>query len=158
MFERFTDKARKTMALAGEEAKALNHEYIGTEHILLALVDPNTEGVATEVFLRLGADWRTVRRCVHNLVKPGPSDTVTLSKLPLTPRSKRVVEFAMNEMLRFEDQHCGTEHLLLGLLSEVDGIGATVLRKNFGIVADKVSEIISAMSESDREAEERLML
>ena len=97
MFERFTDRARKVMSLAQQEAQRFNHEYIGTEHVLLGLVKEGS-GVGANVLKRLSIDLRKVRIEVEKLVKAGP-EMVTLGKLPLTPRAKKVIEYAIDEII-----------------------------------------------------------
>src|SRR5499427_11011362 len=125
MFERFTDRARKVMALANQEAQRFNHEYIGTEHILLGLVKEGS-GVGANVLKNLDIDLRKVRLEVEKLVKSGP-DMVTMGKLPQTPRAKKVIEYAIEEARNLGHNYVGTEHLLLGLLREKDGVAAEVL-------------------------------
>jgi len=125
MFERFTDRARKVMALANQEAQRFNHEYIGTEHILLGLVKEGS-GVGANVLKNLDVDLRKVRLGVEKLVKRGP-DMVTMGKLPQTPRAKKVIEYAIEEARSLNHNYVGTEHLLLGLLREQDGVAAQVL-------------------------------
>jgi ATP-dependent Clp protease ATP-binding subunit ClpC len=137
MFERFTDRARKVMALANQEAQRFNHEYIGTEHILLGLVKEGS-GVGANVLKNLDVDLRKVRLEVERLVKSGP-DMVTMGKLPQTPRAKKVIEFAIEEARNLNHNYVGTEHLLLGLLREQDGVAAQVLM-NLGIKLEEVRE------------------
>jgi ATP-dependent Clp protease ATP-binding subunit ClpC len=135
MFERFTDRARKVMALANQEALRIHHEYIGTEHILLGLVKEGS-GVGAGVLRNLGVDLKKVRLEIAKLVKSGP-ELVTMSKLPQTPRAKRVIEFAIEESRNLNHNYVGTEHLLLGLLREEDGVAAQVLM-NLGLKLDQV--------------------
>jgi ATP-dependent Clp protease ATP-binding subunit ClpC len=137
MFERFTDRARKVMALANQEAQRLNHEYIGTEHILLGLVKEGS-GVGATVLKQLDVDLRKVRMEVEKLVKSGP-DMVTMGKLPQTPRAKKVIEYAIEEARNLGHNYVGTEHLLLGLLREQDGVAAQVLI-NLGLKLEEVRE------------------
>ena len=137
MFERFTDRARKVMALANQEAQRFNHEYIGTEHILLGLVKEGS-GVGANVLKNLDVDLRKVRLEVEKLVKSGP-DMVTMGKLPQTPRAKKVIEFAIEEARALNHNYVGTEHLLLGLLREHDGVAAQVLM-NLGLKLEEVRE------------------
>jgi hypothetical protein len=125
MFERFTDRARKVMALANQEAQRFNHEYIGTEHILLGLVKEGS-GVGANVLKNLDVDLRKIRQEVEKLVKSAP-DIVTMGKLPLTPRAKKVIEYAIEEARNLNHNYVGTEHLLLGLVREHDGVAALVL-------------------------------
>jgi len=137
MFERFTDRARKVMALANQEAQRFNHEYIGTEHILLGLVKEGS-GVGANVLKNLDVDLRKVRLEVEKLVKSGP-DMVTMGKLPQTPRAKKVIEYAIEEARSLNHNYVGTEHLLLGLLREQDGVAAQVLM-NLGLKLEDVRE------------------
>ncbi len=137
MFDRFTDRARKVMNLAKSEAQRLNHEYIGTEHILLGLVKEGS-GVGANVLKNLGVDLRKVRLEVEKLVKAGP-EMVTMGKLPQTPRAKKVIEYAIEEARNLNHNYVGTEHLLLGLLREHDGVAAQVLR-NLGLKLEEVRE------------------
>jgi ATP-dependent Clp protease ATP-binding subunit ClpC len=125
MFERFTDRARKVMALANQEAQRFNHEYIGTEHILLGLVKEGS-GVGATVLKNLDVDIKKLRFGVEKLVKSGP-DMVTMGKLPQTPRAKKVIEYAIEEARSLNHNYVGTEHILLGLLRESEGIAAQVL-------------------------------
>lgn len=127
MFERFTDRARKVMALANQEAQRFNHEYIGTEHILLGLLKEGS-GVGANVLKNLGVNLGKARREVERLVKTGP-EPVTMGKLPQTPRAKRVIEYATEESRNLHHNYVGTEHILLGLLRESDGVAAQVLMK-----------------------------
>jgi len=137
MFERFTERARKVMALANQEAQRFNHEYIGTEHILLGLVKEGS-GVGANVLKNLGVDLHKVRLEVERLVKPGP-DMVTMGKLPQTPRAKKVIEYSIEEARNLSHNYVGTEHILLGLLREHDGVAAQVLM-NLGLKLEEVRE------------------
>lgn len=137
MFERFTDRARKVMALANQEAQRFNHEYIGTEHVLLGLVKEGS-GVGANVLKNLDVDLRKVRLEVEKLVKSGP-DMVTMGKLPQTPRAKKVIEYAIEEARNLNHNYVGTEHLLLGLLREHEGVAAQVLM-NLGLKLEEVRE------------------
>jgi ATP-dependent Clp protease ATP-binding subunit ClpC len=137
MFERLTDRARKVMALANQEAQRFNHEYIGTEHILLGLVKEGS-GVGANVLKHLEIDLRKVRLEVEKLVKSGP-EMVTMGKLPQTPRAKKVIEYAIEEARSLNHNYVGTEHLLLGLLREQDGVAAQVLM-NLGLKLEDVRE------------------
>ena len=151
MFERFTDRARKVMALANQEAQRFNHEYIGTEHILLGLVKEGS-GVGANVLKNLGVDLRRVRLEVEKLVKSGP-EVVTMGKLPQTPRAKRVIEYAIEEARNLNHNYVGTEHLLLGLLREQEGVAAQVLM-NLGLKLEDVREEVLNLLGAGMEAEE----
>ena len=133
MFEKFTDQARKTMAVSNQEAQRRNDEYIGTEHILLALVTMNAGASLLE---RLGVDLRKVPLEVEKLIK-GRSKTVTKVKLTQTPRAKKVIEYAIEESRNLNHNYVGTEHLLSGLLREQDGVAAEVLIK-MGLTVEAV--------------------
>jgi bifunctional DNase/RNase len=135
MYERFTDRARKVMQLANQEAQRFNHEYIGTEHILLGLVKEGS-GVAANVLKNLDVDLQRVRLEVEKLVQSGP-DMVTAGKLPQTPRAKKVIEYAVEESRKLKHNYVGTEHILLGLLREDAGVAAQVLM-NLGLGFDPV--------------------
>jgi len=137
MYERFTDRARKVMQLANQEAQRFNHEYIGTEHILLGLVKEGS-GVAANVLKNLDVDLRKIRLEVEKIVQSGP-DMVTMGKLPQTPRAKKVIEYAMEEARNLNHNYVGTEHLLLGLLREQEGVAAQVLM-NLGLKLEDVRE------------------
>ena len=151
MFERFTDRARKVMALANQEAQRFNHDYIGTEHILLGLVKEGS-GVGANVLKNLGVDLRRVRLQVEKLVKSGP-EMVTMGKLPQTPRAKRVIEYAIEEARALNHNYVGTEHLLLGLLREQDGVAAQVLT-NLGLKLEDVREEVLNLLGAGVEPEE----
>ena len=137
MYERFTDRARKVMQLANQEAQRFNHEYIGTEHILLGLIKEGS-GVAANVLKNLDVDLRKIRLAVEKLVQSGP-DMVTMGKLPQTPRAKKVIEYSMEEARNLNHNYVGTEHVLLGLLREQVGVAAQVLM-NLGLKLEEVRE------------------
>ncbi|MFC1763092.1 ATP-dependent Clp protease ATP-binding subunit [Planctomycetota bacterium] len=137
MFERFTDRARKVMALANQEAQRFNHEYIGTEHILLGLVKEGS-GVGATVLKNLDVDIKKLRLEIEKLVKSGP-DMVTMGKLPQTPRAKKVIEYAIEEARALNHNYVGTEHILLGLLRESEGIAAQVMM-NLGLKLEEVRQ------------------
>ena len=137
MYERFTDRARKVMQLANQEAQRFNHEYIGTEHILLGLVKEGS-GVAANVLKNLDVDLRKIRLEVEKLVQSGP-EMVTMGKLPQTPRTKKVIEYSMEEARNLNHNYVGTEHVLLGLLREQEGVAAQVLM-NLGLKLEEVRE------------------
>jgi len=137
MFERFTDRARKVMGLANQEAQRFNHEYIGTEHILLGLVKEGS-GVAANVLRNLDIDLKKIRIEVEKIVQSGPN-TATVGKLPYTPRAKKVIELAFEEARSLGHNYVGTEHLLLGLLKEQEGVAARVLM-NLGLKLEEVRE------------------
>ncbi len=137
MYERFTDRARKVMQLANQEAQRFNHEYIGTEHVLLGLVKEGS-GVAANVLKNLDVDLRKIRLEVEKLVQSGP-EMVTMGKLPQTPRAKKVIEYSMEEARSLNHNYVGTEHILLGLLREQEGVAAQVLM-NLGLKLEEVRD------------------
>ncbi|MCX7396453.1 MAG: ATP-dependent Clp protease ATP-binding subunit [Planctomycetales bacterium] len=151
MYERFTDRARKVMQLANQEAQRFNHEYIGTEHILLGLVKEGS-GVAANVLKNLDVDLRKIRIEVEKIVQTGP-DMVTMGKLPQTPRAKKVIEYAMDEARNLNHNYVGTEHLLLGLLREQEGVAAQVLM-NLGMKLEDVrDEVLNLLGHGMESAE-----
>jgi ATP-dependent Clp protease ATP-binding subunit ClpC len=137
MFNRFTERARKVILLAKEEAKRFNHDYIGTEHILLGLVREG-EGVAAAVLASFGLTPDKIRIEVEKLVQPGPT-TVISGDLPFTPKAKKVMELATEEARSLGHNYIGTEHLLLGLIREGEGVASQVLM-NLGLELEKVRE------------------
>ena len=142
MFERLTDRARRVMELAEQEARRFNHEYIGTEHILLGLVE-EAGGRGANVLKTSGVDLNKVRLEVEKLVKSGP-DPVAKGKLPSTPRAKEVVKHALKEAKRLHHNYIGTEHLLVALLLEGEGVAAQVLM-NLGIELENVRREVSRL-------------
>src|SRR6202140_1880697 len=124
MFERFTDRARRVVVLAQEEARMLNHNYIGTEHILLGLIHEG-EGVAAKALESLGISLEAVREKVEETI--GPAGSSTTGSPPLTPRAKKVLELSLREALQLGHNYIGTEHMLLGLVREGEGVAAQVL-------------------------------
>src|SRR5260370_325355 len=152
MYERFTDRARKVMQLAGQEAQRLNHEYIGTEHILLGLVKEGS-GVAANVLKNLDVDLRKVRLEVEKLAQPGPDMVNLMGKLPQTPRAKKVIEFSIEEARNLSHNYVGTEHLLLGLLREQEGVAAQVFL-NLGLRLEDVrEEVLNLLGHNEMEPE-----
>ena len=143
-FEKFTERARKVLTLAQEEAQRLNHNYIGTEHILLGLVR-ESEGVAVKVLTNLGADPDKVRGAVEFII--GRGERTVSGEIGLTPRAKRVIELAVDEARRLNHNYIGTEHLLLGLLREAEGAASSVL-ESLGVNLDKTrAETLRILSE-----------
>ena len=130
------------MQLANQEAQRFNHEYIGTEHILLGLIKEGS-GVAANVLKNLDVDLRKIRLEVEKLVQSGP-DMVTMGKLPQTPRAKKVIEYSMEEARNLNHNYVGTEHILLGLLREQEGVAAQVLM-NLGLKLEEVREEVLSL-------------
>jgi ATP-dependent Clp protease ATP-binding subunit ClpC len=125
MQDRFTERVRKVMYLAREEAGRLHHDYIGTEHLLLGIIREG-EGIAATVLNNLGLDLDTIRQSIENMV-PTSGGTLTIGEIPFTPRAKRVLELSVEEARLFGHNYVGTEHLLLGLIREGEGVAARVL-------------------------------
>src|SRR5207244_695348 len=123
-FDKFTERARKVLQLAQEEAQRFNHNYIGTEHILLGLVREG-DGVAARVLNNMGIELHKVRSAVEFII--GRGDRMVMGEIGLTPRAKRVIELAVDEARHLNHHYIGTEHLLLGLLAEEESIAAGVL-------------------------------
>ena len=126
MYERFTDRASNIMQMARQEAQRFNHEYIGTEHILLALIKEGG-GVATNVLVNLDFDLRRIRRKAEKLLARGP--VVPRGKLPMTPRAMKVIEHSIETARELNHDYVGSEHILMGLLREDEGVAAQVLTK-----------------------------
>ena len=133
-FDKFTERARKVLSLAQEEAQRFNHNYIGTEHLLLGLIGEG-EGVAAKVLSNLGVELNKVRSAVEFII--GRGDRIVLGEIGLTPRAKKVIELAVDEARRLNQHYVGTEHLLLGLVREGEGIAAGVL-ESLGVNLEKV--------------------
>jgi len=145
MFNRFTERARKVVILAKEEARRFNHDYIGTEHILLGLIREG-EGVAATVLQKLGLSLENIRLEIEKLVQPGPA-TQIIGDIPFTPRAKKALELAAEEARSLGHNYIGTEHLLLGLIREGEGIASQVLL-NLGLdlnsVRNEVMELLGS--------------
>ncbi len=144
-FDKFTERARKVLQLAQEEAQRFNHNYIGTEHLLLGLVREG-EGVAAKVLANLGVDLNKVRSAVEFII--GRGDRTVTGDIGLTPRAKKVIELSVDEARRLNHHYIGTEHLLLGLVREGEGIAAGVL-ESLGVSLDKVrNQVIYVLNQS----------
>ena len=144
MFERFTDRARRVIVLAQEEARLLNHNYIGTEHLLLGLLHDGG-GTAASALESLGVTLDAAREQVREMIGEGKQPQQ--GHIPFTPRAKKVLELSLREALSLGDDHIGTEHLLLGLLAEADGVGAQIVARlgaSLRAVRDKVIELCGA--------------
>jgi ATP-dependent Clp protease ATP-binding subunit ClpC len=152
MFERFTDRARRVVVLAQEEARLLNHNYIGTEHILLGLIHEG-EGVAAKALESLGISLEKVRQQVEEIIGAGQSPPS--GHIPFTPRAKKVLELSLREALQLGHNYIGTEHILLGLIREGEGVAAQVLVKlgaDLGRVRQQVIQLLSGYSGSKEPA------
>src|SRR5215204_4789093 len=133
-FDKFTERARKVLTLAQEEAQRFNHNYIGTEHLLLGLVREG-DGVAARVLTNMGVQLPKVRSAVEFII--GRGEGAVIGEIGLTPRAKKVIELAVDEARRLDHSYIGTEHLLLGLVREGEGIAAGVL-ESLGVNLEKV--------------------
>ena len=147
-FEKFSERARRVLALAQEEATQFNHNYIGTEHILLGLIR-ESEGVAAKVLVNLKADTQKIRSAVEFII--GKGDKPTTGEIGLTPRAKKVIELAVDEARKQSHHYIGTEHLLIGLMREGDGIGANVLESlelSLDVIRDETQNVLSKTASS----------
>ena len=154
MFERFTDRARRVVVLAQEEARLLNHNYIGTEHILLGLIHEG-EGVAAKALESLGISLEAVRDQVEEIIGQGGSSPS--GHIPFTPRAKKVLELSLREALQLGHNYIGTEHILLGLIREGEGVAAQVLTKlgaDLSRVRQQVIQLLSGYSGTGEEENE----
>ncbi|HEX2037597.1 MAG TPA: ATP-dependent Clp protease ATP-binding subunit [Chloroflexota bacterium] len=148
-FDKFTERAKRVLVLAQEEAQRFNHNYIGTEHLLLGLVREG-EGIAAKVLSNLGVELNKVRSAVEFII--GRGDRMVIGDISLTPRAKKVIELSVEEARRLNHSHIGTEHLLLGLVREGEGIAAGVL-ESLGVNLEKVrTQVIRVVSQSGSSA------
>jgi ATP-dependent Clp protease ATP-binding subunit ClpC len=138
VFERFTDRARRVVVLAQEEARLLDHHYIGTEHLLLGLIQEQ-DGVAAQALVAMGVKLETVRYQVEEMI--GRGQDVPGGHIPFTPRAKKVLELSLREALQLGHNYIGTEHILLGLVREGDGVAAQVLN-NLEVNLDRVRQTV----------------
>jgi ATP-dependent Clp protease ATP-binding subunit ClpC len=139
LFERFTERSRQVVVLAQDEARALGHNYIGTEHILLGLLREE-EGIAARVLGQLRVTLEEVRSHVEQIV--GRGDAVATGQIPFTPRAKKVLELALREALSLGHNYIGTEHILLGVARENDGVAMRILL-DLGVDADKIRDEVT---------------
>ncbi|MDZ7860010.1 MAG: ATP-dependent Clp protease ATP-binding subunit [Candidatus Krumholzibacteriota bacterium] len=145
MNDKFTERVRKVIYLARDEANRLQHDYIGTEHILLGIVREG-EGIAARVLKKLGLNLEQVQKAIENIVRP-TGGTLTLGEIPLTPRAKRILELSVEEARLLSHNYVGTEHLLLGLIREGEGVAARVLLE-LGVDRKKVRNEIMKLLQS----------
>jgi len=146
-FHRFTERARNVLSLAQEEAQRFNHRYVGTEHLLLGLIRVD-DGVAAKVLSNLGVELNTVRHQVESII--GPGDRNVPGDIGLTPRAKKVIELAVDEAQRLNHHYIGTEHLLLGLVREGEGVAVGVL-ESLGVNIEKVrTQTIQVLSQTSQ--------
>ncbi|MGQ9475718.1 MAG: ATP-dependent Clp protease ATP-binding subunit [Actinomycetota bacterium] len=151
MFQRFSDRARRVVVLAQEEARMLNHNYIGTEHLLLGLIQEG-EGVAAKALESMGISLEAVRSQVEEII--GRGSTAPTGHIPFTPRAKKVLELSLREALQLGHNYIGTEHILLGLIREGEGVAAQVLTKlgaDLDRVRNQVVQLLTGASASSRE-------
>lgn len=150
MFERFTDRARRVVVLAQEESQRLSHNYIGSEHLLLGLL-AEREGVAARALESLNVTLTAAREQVEEII--GPGQQTPRGHIPFTPRAKKILELALREALTTGSEVINTEHLLLGLIDEGDGVGAQILQR-LGATAQAVREAVARLISADPEAAE----
>ena len=156
IFERFTDRARRVLVLAQEEARLLNHSFIGTEHILLGLIDEG-EGVAARALESLGISLEAVREKVEETI--GPAGSAPTGSPPFTPRAKKVLELSLREALQLGHNYIGTEHMLLGLVREGEGVAAQVLVSlgaDLSRVRQQIIQLVSGYQSREVPGEPRL--
>ena len=144
MFERFTDRARRVVVLAQEEARMLNHNYIGTEHLLLGLIHEG-EGVAAKALESLGISLEAARQQVEEII--GQGQQAPSGHIPFTPRAKRILELSLREALQLGHNYIGTEHILLGIVCEGEGVAAQVLVR-LGADSNRVRRQVIELSSS----------
>jgi ATP-dependent Clp protease ATP-binding subunit ClpC len=143
VFERFTERARQVVVLAQEEARRLRHNYIGTEHLLLGLLREE-EGLAARVLESLGVSLDAVRLCVGEIV--GHGDELESGQIPFTPRAKKVLELSLRESTRMDHPSIGTEHILLGLVAEGEGVANRIMDQ-LGATGERIrAELIAQLS------------
>lgn len=150
MFERFTDRARRVVVLAQEESRLLSHNYIGSEHLLLGLL-AEQEGVAARALESLNVTLTAAREQVEEII--GPGQQTPHGHIPFTPRAKKILELALREALTMGSEVINTEHLLLGLIDEGDGVGAQILQR-LGATAQAVREAVARLITAEPEAAE----
>ena len=150
MFEKFTERAKKVMALANQEAQRFNHEYIGTEHILLGILKEKS-GVGAHLLVQSGIDLKTARTAIERLVKAGP-EMVTMGKLPYTPRTKNVIRLSKEFAKEMGHKFVGSEHLVYGLLTETEAIAYQVLSE-FKITEGNYVTLFRSVLGDDAEGE-----
>ena len=149
MFERFTDRARRVVVLAQEESQRLSHNYIGSEHLLLGLL-AEREGVAARALESLNVTLTAAREQVEEII--GPGQQTPRGHIPFTPRAKKILELSLREALTMGSEVIDTEHLLLGLIDEGDGVGAQILQR-LGATAQAVREAVARLISAEPEAD-----
>lgn len=147
MNEQFSNRVRKVLQLANQECQRFNHEYIGTEHILLGLVREGS-GVGAKVLRNLEVDLSKIQSEIETIIQPGPEHVA--GKLPLTPRSRKDIDYAVEEAQNLNHDYVGTEHLLLGLLRDQEGVAGQVLM-HFGLRLEDVRrEVVNVLGQDGR--------
>jgi hypothetical protein len=157
LFERFTDRARRVVVLAQEEARRLNHDHVGTEHILLGLIDEG-EGVAAQALESLGISLESARQQVEEII--GRGQQAPSRHIPFTPRAKKVLELTLREAMQLGHNYVGTEHILLGLIREGEGVAAQVLVNlggDLSTVRQQVIQLLQGYQDRDQPRSARLM-
>jgi ATP-dependent Clp protease ATP-binding subunit ClpA len=152
MFNRFTDRARRVLVLAADEARLLKHDYVGTEHLLLGLIGEE-QGIAAKALESLGVSHQTVRGKVEEIIGTGFKEVS--GQLPFTPRARKVLELSLKEALELGHNYVGTEHLLLGLIREGEGVAATVLIET-GLDHDQIREEVLRLLSGTRPKDQSL--
>jgi ATP-dependent Clp protease ATP-binding subunit ClpC len=153
VFERFTDRARETLVMAQEEARLLHHGFIGSEHILLGLLRQE-DSVAGEVLASFGVTIEAGRRVVESILGDGSAE-IELGSPPFTPRAKKILELSLRESLQLNHNYIGTEHLLLGLIREGEGVGAQILKElkvDLGEARQRVLQFIAGKADNEPSA------
>jgi len=150
MFERFTERARRVVVLAQEEARMLDHNYIGTEHILLGLIHEG-DGVAARVIGSMGLTLEAARDQVEQMI--GRGSAAPSGHIPFTPRAKKVLELSLREALELNNTYIGTEHILLGLIREGHGVGAQILERLAGPLPTVRERVIEVAGSEPQEAD-----
>lgn len=153
MFERFTDRARRVVVQAQEEARLLNHSYIGTEHILLGLLRED-EGVGVDALRVLGVEFGPARSMVEEIIGRGAKSPS--GHIPFTPRAKKVLELSLRESLQLGHDYIGAEHILLGLIGEAEGVACQVLM-GMGVTLESIRSKVYEITSTDPAAQERPM-
>src|SRR3954464_3726326 len=149
MFDRFTEQVQKVMRIANQEAERFNHQYIGTEHILLGPINEGSS-VAAVVLKSLGVDLWKMRHEVEKLILDGP-DMAATGKVPQVPHAKKVIEYSVEEARNLNHNYVGTEHILLGLLREKEGVAAQVLR-GFGLTTEDTRKEVIGLLDGEKPA------
>ena len=151
MFERFTDRARRVVVLAQEEARMLGHDWIGTEHLLLGLLHEG-ENVAAKALVSLGIGLAAMRQAIESIVGRGSQPVAESGHIPFTPRAKKVLELSLRESLQSGANYIGPEHILLGLIREGDGVAPQVLvgaGVDLNLARQQVIELLQGQGEAD---------